>query len=71
MLDKRGNSNQDERKRLLNRHIRLFGLDTIECIIADREFIGHQCRATFRFERIYGGIGFQSPSEFLQSKGWI
>jgi len=42
MLDKRGNSNQDERKRLLNRYIRLFGLDTIECIIADREFIGHQ-----------------------------
>ena len=42
MLDKRGNSNQDERKRLINRYIRLFGLDTIECIIADREFIGHQ-----------------------------
>ena len=42
MLDKRGNSNQDERKRLIMRYIRLFGLSTIECIIADREFIGQE-----------------------------
>lgn len=42
MLDKRGNSNQEERKLLIIRYIRLFGLDSIDCIIADREFIGHQ-----------------------------
>ena len=42
MLDKRGNSNQDERKLLIIRYIRLFGLDSIDCIIADREFIGQQ-----------------------------
>lgn len=42
MLDKRGNSNQDERKTLIMRYIRLFGLSSIDCIIADREFIGHQ-----------------------------
>lgn len=42
MLDKRGNSNQEERKLLIIRYIRLFGLDSIECIIADREFIGQQ-----------------------------
>ena len=40
MLDKRGNSNQDERKALLVRYIGLFGLSSIECLIADREFIG-------------------------------
>lgn len=40
MLDKRGNSNQDERKLLIMRYIRIFGLDSIDCIIADREFIG-------------------------------
>lgn len=40
MLDKRGNSNQEERKMLIFRYIRLFGLDSIACIIADREFIG-------------------------------
>ena len=43
MLDKRGNSNQEERKLLIIRYIRLFGLDSIDCIIADREFIGQQC----------------------------
>ena len=42
MLNKRGNSNQDERKLLIIRYIRLFGLDSIDCIIADREFIGQQ-----------------------------
>lgn len=42
MLDKRGNSNQDERKALINRYIRLFGFQNIACIIADREFIGQE-----------------------------
>jgi hypothetical protein len=45
MLDKRGNSNQDERKNLIMRYIRLFGLSIIDCIIADREFIGQECGA--------------------------
>jgi len=40
MLDKRGNSNHNERKILIIRYIRLFGLDSIESLIADREFIG-------------------------------
>jgi hypothetical protein len=51
MLDKRGNSNQEERKLLIIRYIRLFGLDSIDCIIADREFIGQQC-GTARAVRI-------------------
>lgn len=42
MLDKRGNSNQEERKLLILRYIHLFGLDSIDCIIADREFIGKE-----------------------------
>lgn len=45
-LDKRGNSNQEERKLLILRYIHLFGLDSIDCIIADREFIGQEW---FRF----------------------
>jgi Transposase DDE domain len=40
MLDKRGNSNQTERINLINRFIFLFGADKIDCIIADREFVG-------------------------------
>jgi hypothetical protein len=40
MLDKRGNSNEKERKELLERYIGLFGTMSIESIGADREFIG-------------------------------
>jgi hypothetical protein len=40
MLDKRGNSNSQERINLVNRFIELFGTDCIDCLMADREFIG-------------------------------
>ena len=40
MLSKEGNSNTDERKQLIGRYIRLFGVDSIKCLPADREFIG-------------------------------
>ena len=40
MLPKKGNSNTEERKQLIKRYIRLFGVDSIECLLADREFIG-------------------------------
>lgn len=42
MLDKCGNSNQEGCKLLIIRYIHLFGLDSIDCVIADREFIGQQ-----------------------------
>ncbi len=42
MLDKRGNSNSQERIDLINRFIRLFGKKVIESIVADREFVGEQ-----------------------------
>jgi hypothetical protein len=42
MLPKRGNSNQQERTDLINRYIRLFGILSIESILADREFIGDE-----------------------------
>ena len=42
MLDKRGNSNSEERIELVNKYIRLFGKNTIESIVADREFVGQQ-----------------------------
>lgn len=40
MLDKRGNSNSQERIDLINRFIHLFGKDVIESVVADREFVG-------------------------------
>jgi hypothetical protein len=41
MLDKRGNSDTAERVELLKQFIRWFGTDCIDCLLADREFIGH------------------------------
>ena len=40
MLDKRDNSNRQERTRLIGRFIRLFGAECIDSIVADREFVG-------------------------------
>jgi len=40
MLDKRGNSNCKERIDLVNRFIKLFGTNCIDCLMADREFVG-------------------------------
>ena len=42
MLDKRGNSNSQERIELVNRFIRLFGRQVIESVVADREFVGEK-----------------------------
>jgi len=41
MMDKRGNSNTKERKEILDRYDKLFGFETIEVLVADREFIGY------------------------------
>jgi hypothetical protein len=40
MLDKRGNSHTRERIALINRYILLFGSETLDCLLADREFVG-------------------------------
>lgn len=40
LMDKRGNSNTLERKKIMNRYIHLFGKESIHCLVADREFVG-------------------------------
>ena len=40
VLPKRGNSNTKERIALVERYIKLFGKETISCLVADREFVG-------------------------------
>ena len=42
MLDKRGNSDTQERIELINKYIEWFGSETIDCLLADREFIGNE-----------------------------
>jgi hypothetical protein len=42
MLGKRGNSSSGERIELVERFVRLFGKERIECLVADREFVGRE-----------------------------
>jgi hypothetical protein len=42
MLDKRGNSHSHQRMAIIERYIRLFGYHTIDCLVADREFVGEK-----------------------------
>jgi len=41
-FSKPGNSNTEERIHLMERFLRIFGRDQIQCLTADREFLGHQ-----------------------------
>lgn len=52
MLDKRGNSNSQERIDLVNRFIELFGVDRIESLVADREFVGEKWLEFLNVNRI-------------------
>lgn len=52
MLKKRGNSNIQERIGLINRFIQLFGKDVIDCIVADREFVGEKWLEYLNFNNI-------------------
>ena len=40
LLPKKGNSNTRERIELMERYIKIFGKSTIDCLVADREFVG-------------------------------
>ena len=40
MLPKKGASNTKERIGLVQRYVRLFGVESIDCLLADREFVG-------------------------------
>jgi hypothetical protein len=42
MLPKQGNSHTGERIEIINRYIGLFGYQTIDCLLADREFVGEK-----------------------------
>ncbi len=42
LMPKRGNSKWTERKELVERFGRLFGYECVDCLVADREFIGKE-----------------------------
>ena len=77
MLAKRGNSNQQERTDLINRYIGLFGVQSIENILADREFIGDQwiadliaLKVRFYF-RIKENMWVNVPHSGLKKAFWL
>jgi len=52
MMPKFGNSSTSERIELIQRYIDLFGIQTIDCLLADREFIGNHWLAYLNFNKI-------------------
>jgi len=52
MLNKRGNSNTDERIALIDRYIKLFGKANIENLLGDREFVGEDWIAYLNTNKI-------------------
>ena len=42
MLNKRGNPHTKERIRLIEQYIDWFGSDSIDCLLAGREFVGDE-----------------------------
>ena len=52
LLFKRGNSNREERKKIMERFIRLFGAECIDSLVADREFIGKEWTGWLNSRRI-------------------
>lgn len=58
VLEKKGCSNTEERRELMERYVRLFGKETLDFVTADREFIGNEwfgylqnARLPFRLRR--------------------
>ena len=78
MLPKRGNSNTKERIELIERYINLFGIETIDAILADREFVGEDWMAYLNekkiryYLRIKGNFGVFIPKNNRKVKAlWL
>ena len=52
LIPKRGNSNTTERIQLVNHYIRLFGKESIQYLVADREFVGEHWMNYLNFNQI-------------------
>jgi hypothetical protein len=69
-LPKRGNSNTSERIELIERFIALFGIEKIQCLTADREFIGDDWFAYLKKKDIpFFGYPLKT-GQLVSSKGY-
>lgn len=70
--DKRGNSDQNERIALMERFIRLFGVQSIDFLTADREFIGDDWWNFLIFHKIRFFIRLRANMQvFVPGKGMV
>lgn len=76
LLPKRGNSNTEERIAIIDRFIRLFGRDRIDCLVADREFVGENwlhylnARHIRYYLRIRQNFWIRKPSDGSMIRAW-
>lgn len=76
MLDKKGNSNTEERIALIQDFIDWFGKDCIDCLLADREFVGEKWlnflnRHKIRYYiRIRNNFKIYCPRKQLKITAW-
>lgn len=68
-LDKKGNSNTDERIALLQEFINLFGVESIHYLCADREFIGKRWFQWLAKMKIDYRIRIRNNSQITNSRG--
>jgi hypothetical protein len=52
MMPKFGNSSTNERIEIMQRYINLFGIDSIDCLLADREFVGEHWLGYLNFNHL-------------------
>ena len=70
-LPKKGNSNTQERIELLNRFIAQFGTCKIDCLLADREFIGNEWFAYLKFHHIRFHIRIKRNMNISRTNGTL
>lgn len=77
LLPKMGNSNTEERQRIMNRFINLFGNESIAGLMADREFIGEEWfedligQQTPFYIRIKGNMKVRVPGKGEKKAFWL
>ena len=67
-LSKRGNSDTAERIELMDRFIGLFGRDCIQCLVADREFIGREWIGYLKSQRIIFYLRIRANAKIRTAK---
>ena len=68
LLDKRGNSNTKERIEMMERFLKTFPLEKIDCLTADREFIGGEWIRYLKSKRIPFRIRVKKDTKVLSSR---